>query len=98
MWQTIVGNDMSLYSVRFRLPSYCFTVGYAEKWLAINGDVGSQSQALDESSARIWTREETVEGDSLGDITAVSKRENIRWVMKAGRVMVEKANSAETPN
>ena len=36
MWQTMVGNDMSLYSIRFRVPSRRFTVGYAEKWLAIN--------------------------------------------------------------
>ena len=31
-----------------------------------------------------------VEGDPLANITAVSKRENIRWVMKAGRVVVDK--------
>ena len=31
-----------------------------------------------------------VEGDPLADITAVSRRENIRWVMKAGRVVVDK--------
>jgi hypothetical protein len=41
MRQTIVGNDMSLYSIRFRVPSCRFTVGYAEKWLAINGVLGS---------------------------------------------------------
>ncbi len=32
-----------------------------------------------------------VEGDPLTNITAVSRRENIRWVMKAGRVVVDKA-------
>jgi imidazolonepropionase-like amidohydrolase len=31
-----------------------------------------------------------VEGDALANITAVSRRENIRWVMKAGRVVVDK--------
>ena len=31
-----------------------------------------------------------VEGDPLVNITAVSKRDNIRWVMKAGRVVVDK--------
>jgi imidazolonepropionase-like amidohydrolase len=31
-----------------------------------------------------------VEGDPLANITAISKRENIRWVMKAGRVVVDK--------
>jgi imidazolonepropionase-like amidohydrolase len=31
-----------------------------------------------------------VEGDPLADITAVSRRENIRWVMKSGRVVVDK--------
>ena len=31
-----------------------------------------------------------VEGDPLVNITAVSRRENIRWVMKAGRVVVDK--------
>ena len=31
-----------------------------------------------------------VEGDPLADITAVSRRENIHWVMKAGRVVVDK--------
>src|SRR5499425_2997705 len=30
-----------------------------------------------------------VEGDPLANITAVSRRENIRWVMKAGRVVVD---------
>jgi imidazolonepropionase-like amidohydrolase len=36
-----------------------------------------------------------VEGDPLTDITAVSNRENIRWVMKAGRVVVDKTKSTE---
>ena len=36
-----------------------------------------------------------VEGDPLTDITAISNRENIRWVMKAGRVVVDKTRSAE---
>jgi imidazolonepropionase-like amidohydrolase len=31
-----------------------------------------------------------VEGDPLANITAVSKRENVRWVMKSGRVVVDK--------
>jgi len=31
-----------------------------------------------------------VEGDPLANITAVSRRENIRWVLKAGRVVVDK--------
>ena len=31
-----------------------------------------------------------VEGDPLANITAVSRRENVRWVMKAGRVVVDK--------
>src|SRR6266571_9112074 len=31
-----------------------------------------------------------IEGDPLANITAVSKRENIRWVMKGGRVVVDK--------
>jgi imidazolonepropionase-like amidohydrolase len=37
-----------------------------------------------------------VEGDPLSDITAVSNRENIRWVMKAGRVVVDKTKSGES--
>jgi imidazolonepropionase-like amidohydrolase len=36
-----------------------------------------------------------VEGDPLSDITAVSNRENIRWVMKTGRVVVDKTKSRE---
>src|SRR5262247_125244 len=31
-----------------------------------------------------------VEGDPLADISAVSRRENIRWVMRSGRVVVDK--------
>jgi imidazolonepropionase-like amidohydrolase len=31
-----------------------------------------------------------VEGDPLADITVVSKREHVRWVMKGGRVVVDK--------
>jgi imidazolonepropionase-like amidohydrolase len=31
-----------------------------------------------------------VEGDPLTNITAVSRRENVRWVMKGGRVVVDK--------
>lgn len=31
-----------------------------------------------------------VQGDPLADITAVTKTENVRWVMKAGRVVVDK--------
>ena len=31
-----------------------------------------------------------VEGDPLANITAASRRENIRWVMKSGRVVVDK--------
>jgi imidazolonepropionase-like amidohydrolase len=36
-----------------------------------------------------------VEGDPLADITAISKRENVRWVMKAGRVVVDKTRGTE---
>ncbi len=36
-----------------------------------------------------------VEGDPLSDITAVSNRENVRWVMKAGRVVIDKTKSIE---
>jgi hypothetical protein len=42
MWQTIVGNDISLSSRHFRVLSCRFAVGYAEKWLSINGVVGSE--------------------------------------------------------
>jgi len=34
-----------------------------------------------------------VEGDPLVNITAVSRRDNIRWVMKAGRVVVDKTKA-----
>src|SRR6058998_1825575 len=34
-----------------------------------------------------------VEGDPLTNITAVSRRENIRWVMKGGRVVVDKTKA-----
>ena len=30
-----------------------------------------------------------VEGDPLADITAASKHENVRWVMKAGQMVVD---------
>ena len=36
-----------------------------------------------------------IEGDPLANITAVSKRENVRWVMKAGRVVVDKTKGTE---
>jgi imidazolonepropionase-like amidohydrolase len=39
-----------------------------------------------------------VEGDPLADITAISKRENVRWVMKAGRVVVDKTKGPERTN
>ena len=39
-----------------------------------------------------------VEGDPLANITAVSKRENVRWVMKAGRVVVDKTKGAAKAN
>jgi len=31
-----------------------------------------------------------VQGDPIADITAASNPQNIRWVMKAGRVVVDK--------
>jgi imidazolonepropionase-like amidohydrolase len=34
-----------------------------------------------------------VEGNPLDNITAVSDRENVRWVMKAGRVVVDKTKN-----
>jgi imidazolonepropionase-like amidohydrolase len=34
-----------------------------------------------------------VEGDPLANITAVSRSQNIRWVMKAGRVVVDKTKT-----
>ena len=39
-----------------------------------------------------------VEGDPLANITAASKAENIRWVMRAGRVVVDKTKRAERAN
>jgi len=35
-----------------------------------------------------------VEGDPLAKITAVSNRDNVRWVMKAGRVVVDKTKGS----
>ena len=34
-----------------------------------------------------------VEGDPLANISAVSRRENVRWVMKSGRVVVDKTRA-----
>ena len=39
-----------------------------------------------------------VEGDPLANITAVSKRENVRWVMKAGQVVVDKTKATGKAN
>jgi len=39
-----------------------------------------------------------VEGDPLANITAVSKRENVRWVMKAGQVVVDKTKATGKGN
>jgi len=39
-----------------------------------------------------------VEGDPLANITAASKRDNVRWVMKAGRVVVDKTKGTEKTN
>jgi imidazolonepropionase-like amidohydrolase len=39
-----------------------------------------------------------VQGDPLANITAVSRRENVRWVMKAGRVVVDKTKGPEKSN
>jgi imidazolonepropionase-like amidohydrolase len=39
-----------------------------------------------------------VQGDPLANITAASKAENIRWVMRAGRVVVDKTKRAERAN
>jgi imidazolonepropionase-like amidohydrolase len=39
-----------------------------------------------------------VEGDPLTNITAVSRRDNIRWVMKAGRVVVDKTKGTGKTN
>jgi imidazolonepropionase-like amidohydrolase len=38
-----------------------------------------------------------VEGDPLADITAVSKRENVRWVMKGGQTVVNKTKRTDIP-
>ena len=35
-----------------------------------------------------------VQGDPLANITAVSNRDNVRWVMKAGRVVVDKTKGS----
>ena len=37
-----------------------------------------------------------VEGDPLADITAITRRENVRWVMKAGQVVVDKTKGIQT--
>ncbi|MBI4888500.1 MAG: amidohydrolase family protein [Acidobacteria bacterium] len=37
-----------------------------------------------------------VDGNPLATITAVSKRDNVRWVMKAGRVVVDKTRRIDT--
>ena len=34
-----------------------------------------------------------VEGDPLVDITRLSRKENIRWVMKSGTIMVDKTQN-----
>lgn len=39
-----------------------------------------------------------IEGDPLANITAVSNRDNVRWVMKAGRVVVDKTKGTGTTN
>ena len=39
-----------------------------------------------------------VNGDPLANITAASKTENIRWVMRAGRVVVDKTKRTERAN
>jgi len=36
-----------------------------------------------------------VEGDPLVNITAVSQRENVRWVMKSGRVVADKTGKTD---
>ena len=38
-----------------------------------------------------------VEGDPLADITAISKRENVRWVMKGGQTVVNKTKRTDIP-
>jgi imidazolonepropionase-like amidohydrolase len=39
-----------------------------------------------------------VDGDPLANIAAVSKAEHIRWVMRAGRVVVDKTKGPTKPN
>ena len=39
-----------------------------------------------------------VEGDPLANISAVSKRDNVRWVMKAGQVVVDKTKGTGKTN
>jgi imidazolonepropionase-like amidohydrolase len=39
-----------------------------------------------------------VEGDPLADITAITRRENVRWVMKGGRVVVDKTKGIQKTN
>jgi imidazolonepropionase-like amidohydrolase len=39
-----------------------------------------------------------LEGDPLANITVVSKGDNVRWVMKAGRVVVDKTKGTEKSN
>ena len=39
-----------------------------------------------------------VDGDPLADITAITRKDNVRWVMKAGRVVVDKTKGAERTN
>jgi imidazolonepropionase-like amidohydrolase len=39
-----------------------------------------------------------VEGDPLANITAASKKDNVRWVMKAGRVVVDKTKGTQKTN
>jgi imidazolonepropionase-like amidohydrolase len=39
-----------------------------------------------------------VEGDPLANITVVSKGDNVRWVMKAGQVLVDKTKGTEKAN
>jgi imidazolonepropionase-like amidohydrolase len=39
-----------------------------------------------------------VNGDPVVDITAITKRENVRWVMKAGVVVVDKTKGMQTTN
>jgi imidazolonepropionase-like amidohydrolase len=39
-----------------------------------------------------------VQGDPLANITAVSNRDNVRWVMKAGQVVVDKTKGTDKSN